>query len=340
MFLPNLAVEKAKPDCELFLRKEPFSNKKSATLRSFAPMDLDALMARLSAAERPTPTEVDQIIALASLLFASEPNTLILSAPITVCGDTHGQLFDVLHLFNISQFPPTCRYLFLGDYVDRGYYSVELLCLLLCYKLKYPSDFFLIRGNHETRNANREYGLYAEIQTKYLSLELYHTINNLFDLLPFTAIVDDRLFCVHGGLDPKLSYVSKLTNIDRCVEPELGSLMGGLLWSDPNENVSDWMRSERRSGYHFNSFHAKSFLEQNQLKMIVRSHEMVDGYRVMLNGQLTVVWSAPNYVYVCKNRAGVLQVHENGEDSHLVYNAMPAEQRKRPEPTTMITYFT
>jgi hypothetical protein len=116
--------------------------------------------------------------------------------------------------------------------------------------------------------------------------------------------------------------------------------MGGLLWSDPSETIPDWKRSERRSGYHFNAFHVRSFLEQNRLKMVVRSHEMVDGYKVMLDGLLTVVWSAPNYVYICKNRAGVLIVDSNGNDSFLVYDAMPAEQRKKPETPTVVGYFT
>jgi hypothetical protein len=164
-----------------------------------SPMDVDSLISPFSTAEQPTLTDIDSIISLATPVFSSEPNTLQISPPITICGDSHGQLFDVLQLFYLCKTPPSCRYLFLGDYVDRGYYSVELICLLICYKIKYPNDIFLLRGNHETRNANREYGLYAEIQTKYHSLEIYHKLNNLFDLFPFTAVVDDRLFCVHVG---------------------------------------------------------------------------------------------------------------------------------------------
>jgi diadenosine tetraphosphatase ApaH/serine/threonine PP2A family protein phosphatase len=304
-------------------------------------MDVDAFIVRLRAAETAPTTDVEHLVDLVTPLFMSEPAVLVVNPPVTVCGDCHGQLFDVLHLFELSNDPPLCRYLFLGDYVDRGYYSIELIVLLLCYKLKYPSDFFLLRGNHETRNVNREYGFYLEVLAKYNSLALWTLLNELFDHFPIAAVVDNRFFCVHGGLDPKLSYVAKLDGIaERRAEPELGSLVGGLLWSDPNDCATEWLRSDRRAGYVFGPGHARAFLERNALRRIVRSHEMVDGYRLMLDDQLLNVWSAPNYAYLCKNKAGVLVVAADGaEDSYLVYDAMPAEKRKRPDKALLAAYF-
>jgi serine/threonine-protein phosphatase 4 catalytic subunit len=177
------------------------------------------------------------------------------------------------------------------------------------------------------------------MQAKYSSLDLYDLINDLFDFLPFAAVVDSRLFCVHGGLDPKLSYVSKLPGVDRRVEPELGSLVGGLLWSDPSESITEWTRSDRRSGYFFNSFHTKKFLEINGLQMVVRSHEMADGYKIMHGGLLVTIWSAPNYCYLCGNKAGVLKVTGDGEDSYFVYDAMPEARRKKPKPVLLAAYY-
>jgi diadenosine tetraphosphatase ApaH/serine/threonine PP2A family protein phosphatase len=304
-------------------------------------MDVDPFIVRLRAAETPSTSDIEQLVDLVTPIFMSEPAVLIVNPPVTVCGDCHGQLFDVLHLFELSNEPPFCRYLFLGDYVDRGYYSIELIVLLLCYKLKYPSDFFLLRGNHETRNVNREYGLYLEVLAKYNSLALWSLLNDLFDNLPIAAVVDNRFFCVHGGLDPKLSYVTKINEIhERRVEPELGSLISGMQWSDPSDSATEWLRSDRRAGYIFGPCHSRVFLEQNALRRVVRSHEMVDGYKLILADQLPNVWSAPNYAYLCKNKAGVLVVGADGaEDSYLVYDPMPAERRKKPDKGLLAAYF-
>jgi diadenosine tetraphosphatase ApaH/serine/threonine PP2A family protein phosphatase len=304
-------------------------------------IDIDAFIVRLRAAELASRSDIEQLVCLVAPIFLSEPAVLTVHPPVTVCGDSHGQLFDVLHLFEVANDPPLCRYLFLGDYVDRGYYSIELITLLLCYKLKHPTDFFLLRGNHETRNVNREYGFYLEVVAKYGSAALWTLLNDLFDNFPIAAVIDGRFFCVHGGLDPKLSYVAKVDAIpERRVEPELGSLISGMLWSDPSDTATEWLRSDRRAGYIFGPGHARVFLEQNALRRIVRSHEMVDGYKLMLDGQLLNVWSAPNYAYLCRNKAGVLVVGtDDAEDSYLVYGPMPADRRKKPDKTLLATYF-
>jgi hypothetical protein len=162
-------------------------------------LNLNSLIARLREAELPTTDEVTDVATSVIPILSAEPNVLCLDSPLTICGDTHGQLFDVIHLFEVAGNLPAVRYLILGDYVDRGYYSVELITLLLCYKLKFPTGIFLLRGNHETRAANRNYGFSREIQAKYASIELWRILNSVLDLMPFAAVVDSRLFCVHGG---------------------------------------------------------------------------------------------------------------------------------------------
>jgi len=118
-------------------------------------------------------------------------------------GDIHGQYYDLLELFQIGGFPPDSNYLFLGDYVDRGKYSIETICLLLAYKIKYPENFFLLRGNHECSTINKLYGFYDECKRRY-SVKLWKLFGDVFNTLPVIAIIDDKIICMHGGLSPDL----------------------------------------------------------------------------------------------------------------------------------------
>merc|ERR1711957_685393 len=124
-------------------------------------------------------------------------------APITVCGDIHGQYHDLLRLFEYGGFPPSVNYLFLGDYVDRGKNSLEVMVLLLMYKVKFPMNFFLLRGNHECAAITRIYGFYDECKRRY-SIKIWKTFCDVFNKLPFCAIIDDKIFCVQGGLSPHM----------------------------------------------------------------------------------------------------------------------------------------
>ena len=167
-------------------------------------------------------------------IFISQPNLLELEAPIKICGkfsqlshlvqqqapkaslcmhnnwrlyfeigDVHGQYYDLLRIFEYGGFPPEANYLFLGDYIDRGKQSIETVCLLLCYKIKYPENFFMLRGNHECAQINRIYGFYDECKRRY-SIRLWRVFSDVFNCLPVAALVDEKIFCMHGGLSPEL----------------------------------------------------------------------------------------------------------------------------------------
>jgi diadenosine tetraphosphatase ApaH/serine/threonine PP2A family protein phosphatase len=293
-------------------------------------LNVDDLIRRLCDGRLPSSSELGRLIDSVILVLDSEPNVLLLASPITICGDTHGQLFDVIRLFELLGEPPSCRYLFLGDYVDRGRWSVELISLLLCYKVKYPRDFFLLRGNHETRAANHDYGFVDEIQKKFGDTLLWTEFNRAFDYLPFAAIVDARIFCIHAGLHPQLRSLSQLTEIERRGEPGLPSILSGLLWSDPDEATADWRRSIRRTGWLFNERHVATFLDQNELQVIVRSHEMVPGHKTMFGGRLITIWAAPKYCAYPEAVGAALRVAPGVQDAFFQYDAMPIDRVKEP----------
>ena len=145
-------------------------------------------------------------------IFLSQPILLELEAPLKICGDIHGQYYDLLRLFEYGGFPPESNYLFLGDYVDRGKQSLETICLLLAYKIKYPEEFFLLRGNHECASINRIYGFYDECKRRY-NIKLWKTFTDCFNCLPIAAIVDEKIFCCHGGLSPNLQSMEQIWQI-------------------------------------------------------------------------------------------------------------------------------
>ncbi|PHJ15759.1 serine threonine-protein phosphatase 4 catalytic subunit, partial [Cystoisospora suis] len=167
-----------------------------------------------------------------------------------ICGDIHGQFYDLLELFRVGNFLPETSYLFLGDFVDRGYFSVETFLFLLALKVRYPDRITLIRGNHESRQITQVYGFYDECLRKYGSSTVWRYCTEVFDHLALAAIIDDRLFALHGGLSPAISSVDEIRSIDRKQEVPHEGPMCDLLWSDP-EDMQGWGYSPRGAGYLF-----------------------------------------------------------------------------------------
>jgi serine/threonine-protein phosphatase 2A catalytic subunit len=265
----------------------------------------------------------------------NESNVQPVRCPVTVCGDVHGQLHDLLELFKIGGQPPDTNYLFMGDYVDRGYYSVETVSLLLCYKTRYPDRIHLLRGNHESRQITQVYGFFDECVRKYGSGNVWKLFTDLFDYLPLTAVIEDQIFCLHGGLSPSIdtldhirqlgkaldhcsvSVGSALTcatcrwrRVDRVQEvPHEGS-MCDLLWSDPDERRG-WGISPRGAGYTFGADISEMFNHRNGLTLVSRAHQLVmDGYNWAHSMNVLTLFSAPNYCYRCGNQAAIMEVDE------------------------------
>ena len=185
-----------------------------------------------------------KIVRAAREIFLQQPMLLEIGAPMNICGDTHGQFSDLLRLFEIGGYPPTSNYLFLGDYVDRAKQSIEVITLCLCYKIKYPEHFFLLRGNHECASLNRIYGFYDECKRRY-SVKLWRIFADCFNCMPVAAVVEDKILCMHGGLSPDLDNLSQVFDIPRPTDVPDEGLLCDLLWADPDADVMGWGYNSR-----------------------------------------------------------------------------------------------
>ncbi|KAK9467938.1 serine/threonine protein phosphatase PP1 [Lipomyces arxii] len=267
-------------------------------------------------------------------IFVSQPILLELEAPIKICGrvgfnvrDIHGQYYDLLRLFEYGGFPPESNYLFLGDYVDRGQQSLETICLLLAYKIKYPENFFILRGNHESAQINRIYGFYDECKRRY-NIKLWKTFTDCFNCLPIAAVIDEKIFTMHGGLSPDLNSLEQIRRVMRPTDvPDCG-LLCDLLWSDPDKETNGWNENDRGVSFTFGADIVSRFLIKHDLDLICRAHQVVeDGYEFFSKRQLVTLFSAPNYCGEFDNAGAMMSVDESLLCSFQILK--PAEKKVR-----------
>mgnify|MGYP002524130045 FL=1 len=247
-----------------------------------------------------------------SLKIIKDQKMLVeLEAPLHVCGDIHGQYYDLLRIFEHCGYPGEYNYLFLGDYVDRGKQSLETVCLLLCYKIKYPDKVTLLRGNHESSVTNRIYGFYDECKRRY-NVRLWRSFTDLFNWLPVAAIIDEKILCMHGGLSPDLKNIQNIQEISRPTDiPDTG-LLCDLLWSDPDKDVLEYDENDRGVSVIFGEKIVQDFNKKNDLDLIIRAHQVVDdGYEFFAQRQLITIFSAPNYCGEFDNSAGIMIIDES-----------------------------
>ncbi|QPG74470.1 hypothetical protein FOA43_001800 [Brettanomyces nanus] len=275
-------------------------------------------------------TQVMRIIGLATSIFKSEPNLLHVPPPVTVCGDIHGQYYDLMKLFDICGSPKDTSFLFMGDYVDRGSNSLEVLLLLYSMKISHPGMFFMLRGNHETRQMTSHFTFKTECLLKYDD-DVYEAALESFSALPIAAIMNKQFLCVHGGLSRDLHSLKDIETIDRFqVDVPAHGLFCDLMWADPSteydtesdSDVDDGCSDsklfpenyERGCSYMFTYMATCRFLKSNNLLCIIRAHQAQDaGYRMykkMIPQQFPSVitlFSAPNYCGTYGNKAAVLK---------------------------------
>lgn len=284
-----------------------------------------------------TENEMKQLCEMVKELLMEESNIQPVQTPVTVCGDIHGQFHDLLELFRTAGgFPDNINYVFLGDYVDRGYYSLETFTLLMCLKVKYPSRITLVRGNHESRQITQVYGFYDECLRKYGSANVWKMFTDLFDYFPITALVDNKIFCLHGGLSPMIETIDQVRELNRVQEVPHEGPMCDLLWSDPDDR-GGWGISPRGAGFTFGQDISEQFNHTNNLTLVARAHQLVmEGYAWSHQQNVVTIFSAPNYCYRCGNQAAIMEVDENNNRQFLQYDPSvrpgePTVTRKTPD---------
>lgn len=284
--------------------------------------------------------QILRILEMAIRALSAEPNLLEVPAPITVCGDVHGQFFDLMKLFEVGGEPSKTSYLFLGDYVDRGSFSIECLIYLYSLKLNYPDSIWLLRGNHECKHLTEYFTFKLEVLHKY-NMDVYESCLELFNALSLAAIMNKQFFCVHGGISPDLQSLDDIVKINRFREPPTKGLMCDLLWADPVEDYDEKDDEEDRHGksfirnsvrgclYAFTYKASCEFLERTGLLSIIRAHEAQDmGYRMYKRTKtmgfpsLLTMFSAPNYLDTYGNKAAVLK-YENNVMNIRQFNSSP-----------------
>uniref|UniRef100_A0A8C8CSP4 Serine/threonine-protein phosphatase n=1 Tax=Oncorhynchus tshawytscha TaxID=74940 RepID=A0A8C8CSP4_ONCTS len=295
----------------------------------------EAAQQRLLSGSRPgknvqlTENEIRGLCLKSREIFLSQPILLELEAPLKICGDVHGQYYDLLRLFEYGGFPPESNYLFLGDYVDRGKQSLETICLLLAYKVKYPENFFLLRGNHECASINRIYGFYDECKRRY-NIKLWKTFTDCFNCLPVAAIVDEKIFCCHGGLSPDLQSMEQVRRVMRPTDVPDQGLLCDLLWADPDKDVLGWGENDRGVSFTFGADVVAKFLHKHDMDLICRAHQVVeDGYEFFAKRQLVTLFSAPNYCGEFDNAGAMMSVDETLMCSFQVVQSIlkPADKK-------------
>ena len=327
------------------------TNTKSSTKSksSSISVDIDSIIEKLVAAglSKKTPKlfpvsndEMRFICAKSRKVFMNQPMLLELAAPVKIVGDIHGQFPDLLRIFKLCGFPPSANYLFLGDYVDRGKQSLETMVLLLCLKIKYPENFFLLRGNHESADITKMYGFYDECKRRTLNgVKTWKLFVDVFNTLPVAATIADKIFCVHGGLSPDLKDLNQIKRIQRPTDIPDEGLLADLLWSDPQDiqdtavnnsrskddresNVptkmksrskfnSDWIQNDRGVSYCFNDNIVKKFCARFDFDLVARGHMVVEeGYEFYAKRRLVTIFSAPNYCGEFKNWGAVMNVNK------------------------------
>ncbi|CAL9736900.1 serine/threonine-protein phosphatase PPQ [Monosporozyma servazzii] len=252
--------------------------------------------------------EIQLICSHAREILLMQPSLLRLQSPIKIVGDIHGQYNDLLRIFKLSGNPSETNYLFLGDYIDRGQQSLETIMLLLCYKIKYKGNFFMLRGNHESANVTKMYGFYDECKRRK-STKIWKCFIDVFNCLPLAATIQDKIFCIHGGISPDLNSMKQIASVVRPTDIPDEGFITDLLWSDPDSTIPTWSLNDRGVSYTFSRKNVLDFCSKFNFDLIIRGHMVVeDGYEFFAKKKLVTVFSAPNYCGQFGNWGAVLSI--------------------------------
>ncbi|EAY08576.1 Ser/Thr protein phosphatase, putative [Trichomonas vaginalis G3] len=266
-------------------------------------------------------------------IFATEPSCLVINTSVVVVGDLHGNFIDLCRIIAHAGMPKDTTYLFLGDYVDRGQYSTDVVILLFILKYTYPDKVFMLRGNHEFQTMNFYYGFYNEVLANY-NKDVYTSINDAFTYLSYSAIIGGNTFAVHGGLSPlftslnDVKYISKPVLDSEIEKPE--SLIADILWSDPSCDDTEFSDSFRGHGKIFGKKVITKFLETTKMKRIVRAHQCVlNGHETLHDGKIITVFSSSAYNDVKSNKSAILIMNANDTQEIVTFDTIRTVTRDK-----------
>ena len=295
-------------------------------------VDVDLIFEKLRKFKLPTEQEIKGICDKAREILDTLDNVAQLECPITVCGNIQGQFVDLLEIFDIGGEVPETNYIFLGDFVDRGYNSIETFIFLLILKIKYPNHITLLRGHHESRYITQFYGFYEECQKKYGSVNVWRMCTDIFDLFQLAAVIENKVFCVHGGLSPHVNLIDDIRKLDRKQEIPKNSPIFDILWSDPDEDFRTFRYHPVGPGYSFGEEVVVKFNRENNIELIARAHQLIqEGYQFLFNDRLVTVWSAPNYCYRCGNSASIMEFDEHMNRGFKIFESYSENIRNQPD---------
>lgn len=262
-------------------------------------------------------------------LLSKEPILVRVDAGIQVVGDLHGNVDDLLRIFDMKGYPPQTNYMFLGDYVDRGHSALEIVVLLFALKLKYPEHIHMIRGNHETEQISEYYGFYAEVDRKYDGSLFYH-FHTVFKQLPLASVIGSKVFCVHGGISPKLPLLTEFEKMAKPEEIDAPSLFLDLVWSDPMDIEPPFAPNDRGCGQFYGQKALDKFLDNNGLQLLLRSHEMCEHgyfYPYKNSERCLTIFSSTDY---CgrTNKGCVLTISKSLDVDVDVFMTLTPEEKK------------
>ena len=269
-----------------------------------------------------------KILLYSADILMNEPNILKVSTPVYIVGDLHGHILDLLTILSNIGEPSTVKYLFLGDFVDRGEFSIEIINIILLMKILFPENVFLIRGNHEFRSITRVNGFGSDVVQLYNSEEIFDLFMYTFSQIPLAAVVDDFMVCLHGGIGPNFTSLKQLNYIVRPINDFNDPILVDLLWSDPCYTYDEYLTSPRQIGSLYGQAATKRFLANCGARFIVRGHQMVEeGIQTAHGGRVITVFSASSYCGIHQNKCGVLYASEDHRYEEIKFDPNPFLRR-------------
>ena len=251
----------------------------------------------------------------------TEPNVVEISAPITICSSIQGHFFDLLEIFKIAENPPNSNYLFLGNNVNNGFYSLECITLLLCLKVRYPKRIFLMRGKYDDKTISFNYGFYDECLTKYGNSKVYNYVVDVFNYFPLCAKIENQIFCVNSGLSHEINTIDEINSLERIKEiPEEGPITD-LLYNEPGDNFYGFSYTKGFGCLFFGYEITRNFNETNKCKYMIIGPKLYSykGYEWLQDNQLCSIFSSSNFCNRYRNKGAVMIIDEYLENKILQF---------------------